>query len=487
MKKKKKKAAAALGFPSLFSSSSSSHRRTIMGLPTATITTPPTQPPPTSSGPDDYIEPELLAKLDALPGSWVAENSLTLENGVDLETYANSRGITSGASDTFLSSPVALEEEPSSWPLSPEASAESRGSQFAPSALPDTADPFVRKQDVVAKMLRTARDYACGNRGPPGQPTPGACTKWDLNASLSDPTHEPAQLGLTYVWGSRNPTPRNRPRSDAGDFCCADKNSQTCFATRGLDCSGMMILVARAAGITLGPGESSKTLKDPETWNRQMPASWGLKMTLLPSSSAIEPGDIVGFNGHVGIAESATRFISATGGSVAQDKVSVEACRRNIVSPRGPRSMPTADFGKPVTAILRMSRVDGKCYDYVCHEEFSCPQSDPSGPCGCRQKGQQCGCSSPFCLVPPMGDGFLEPFCERCVPTGNPPGITGSLDVRCSCPKSPCPWCPNSSFYACITCVTGQFINGQYVPDVDILRCSDGKHVTDTVRTVYCQ
>jgi hypothetical protein len=112
-----------------------------------------------------------------------------------------------------------------------------------------------------------------------------------------------------------------------------------------MDCSGLIGLIAGAAGMTAPNGSDAQ--KVPSNWI--LPSDWQLKMKLVTDGS-IESGDLVGFPGHIGIAESAGTTASAV---VISATGMPGDCQANIKPPRGPRALPIRVFGQ-TTAVLRL-------------------------------------------------------------------------------------------------------------------------------------
>jgi len=259
--------------------------------------------------PEDGLGAEAMQRIDAAPESSLPSDSVVLPNGQSLDAYLAARG---------------LPATPAAAAAAAAAAATVPGPRRQ--ALPPATGPQQRKNDLVALMLSAARDYACARRRQP-------CTKWDYPADPIDPTNKPAQLGLTYVYGGRTPDVRTRPVDGCPQL------------THGMDCSGLIIKIAQAAGLTAPP--SSGPQSDPARW--VIPEDWKLKMKLV-TGGRIESGDLVAWPGHIGIAESSgqtANVISSTG--------LPGQCESNIRAPRGPRSLsiPALGLGQP-TAVLRL-------------------------------------------------------------------------------------------------------------------------------------
>jgi hypothetical protein len=199
-------------------------------------------------------------------------------------------------------------------------------------------DPIAVRDSVVATMLRVAFDYACAR-------FPNPCVKWNFKADPADPVNRPEQKGLAYVYGGRTPAVRVKAKfSDCPELL------------HGLDCSGLVYLVARAAG--LGPPganeASATTLADPANWT--VPDDWGLRLELVKDET-IRSGDILAWPAkaggmrHIGIAWSGNLESTAAAAFAIQASGSPNACAANLT--KGPKSMAIAKIGVPA-AVLRL-------------------------------------------------------------------------------------------------------------------------------------
>ena len=248
-----------------------------------------------------------LEKLDSIPDTDVDPSQIVLPNGMTLSTYAASRGIASGA--------VQPQYE--------------KTQERILDLLPVAQGPEQKKNDVIAKMVLTAQDYACARR------SASPCTKWNFSADTSDPVNKPSQIGLTYVWGGKTPGVRTLP---------ADGCPQMTF---GMDCSGLIYNLANAVGISV-PAGTAATQSVASNWN--IPVAWDLKMSVV-TDGTIQVGDIVSWGNHIGIAETSgtnatASFISSTGGS--------GLCLANIKPPKGPRSLKISAMPSSPSTVLRM-------------------------------------------------------------------------------------------------------------------------------------
>lgn len=197
----------------------------------------------------------------------------------------------------------------------------SKAASLAQDAAASTGTPV---QTAITQMILAAQNYACGR-----QPNP--CTTWNFAAVPTDPINEPAQTGLTYLFGGRTPDVRTLPKDNCPQL------------TYGVDCSGFIYNVAAAAGLSVPIDSTSATQSNPKTWT--VPP--GLFLEVVTDGS-IQTGDILAWPHHIGIANSSSAVISSTG-------VNGE-CAKNIVPPRGPRtlSISSLGLGSPTT-VLRLS------------------------------------------------------------------------------------------------------------------------------------
>ncbi|MGF6601739.1 hypothetical protein P3T23_006490 [Paraburkholderia sp. GAS448] len=266
--------------------------------------------------PTEGLSDATIQQLDQQSESSLAADQLMLPNGMSLESYAVSRGISADLPSQSISALAVAK---------------------ATAALPFAASPDQKKNDVVAKLLLQARLYACGRL------STNRCTTWDYTPDPSNPVIKPGQMGLTYVHGGKTPTVRTLP-----DDGCKQQ-------TYGMDCSGLIANIAASAGITAPAGSVAQS--SASAWS--LPNDWQLKMQLV-TDGTIQSGDLVAWNGHIGIAETSgstdsANVISSTGGTGNSN------CAKNIVPPRGPRSLqakvlsaaPPKGLG-PIVAVLRM-------------------------------------------------------------------------------------------------------------------------------------
>jgi hypothetical protein len=264
-----------------------------------------------SQVPGEGLSEADLDRLDKEPSVKVTPEAVILPNGQTLKDFAASHGYPLGPKST---SP----DGPSKQSVEPQATAPTTG-------------PQEQKNVAVMKMLATAMSYACGR----DEPTP--CTTWDYPEDKSDKDKtQPAQKGLTYVYGGKTPEVRTRPVDGCPEY------------TYGMDCSGLVLKAAAAAGIT-APATSA-TQANPDGWT--LPKDSGLKLTKVTDDS-IQAGDVVLWASHAGIASSSSVVISSTGGS--------GQCATNIKPKKGPRALTIAQLklGKPTTVLRLVAPLSG--------------------------------------------------------------------------------------------------------------------------------
>lgn len=248
--------------------------------------------------PADTLAQATQERIDGQPEASIPDSQVTLPDGQNLYDYLRARGLGVGATGR--------------------------------SSRQQAADPAMKRKDAIAQMMASARDYACGRSDTP-------CTKWDYEKDDTAPDLRPAQKGLAYVYGGKTPLVRTAPLG-------------ACSSTElhGLDCSGLISLVASAAGISAS-GDSA-SLANPSAWN--VPSEWGTKMEVV-TDGTIEAGDIVAWSGHIGIATSGGSdavVISSTGRDGKAN------CLKNRTPPRGPRALRISQLGLGApTQVLRLS------------------------------------------------------------------------------------------------------------------------------------
>jgi hypothetical protein len=246
-----------------------------------------------------------IAWIDAAPERSLPADSVILPNGQSLSAYILARGLPQDPNGGLNGIRSFLD------------------AQAAPT--PPTG-PQQRKNDIVAMMVASARDFACARR-------PVPCTKWNLPADPANPGLRPAQTGLTYIWGGKRPTMRTR----GSDRCR--------YETYGMDCSGLVSRIAEAAGITAPEGSGNQG--NAAQW--KFPEAWQLEMKEV--TDGIQTGDILAWPGHIGIAESSGSGLSV---NVISSTGIPNECEKNIQPPRGPRSLSIAALGLGSPRVLRL-------------------------------------------------------------------------------------------------------------------------------------
>lgn len=255
-----------------------------------------------STPPDAGPSARDLEAIDAAPDAIVDPSKIILPNGQTLEQYNKNNPSASGARNQPLET------------------------------TPPPSGPRKRKNDAVQSMLNEA--IRLSDR-----------SKWvfaaEKDSAGKDDPDKPAQNGLGYVYGSRTVSARTKPNPPGG---CT-------YAAYGVDCSGLMYIIANAAGIALKTSDTSATLADPKNW--PIPSDWRLSLEVV-TDGTIQAGDVVVWSGHIGIAINSDSFISSTGAP--------GDCEKNIKKPRGPRALAFSAWkegGKvsPPSKVLRLVEV----------------------------------------------------------------------------------------------------------------------------------
>lgn len=269
----------------------------------------------------DALASSILENIETIPDSYLSDQEIILPNGKSLHDYAVERGLMSSNKPKISSN----------------------------HSYKTTSSIEEIKNDAIATMLLQARDFACARKNP-------RCTKWDFNGNIEN-ENQPSQKGLTYVYGGKK-NPNSGERSRPVDGCQQE--------TIGMDCSGLIHLIAGKAGLIVPVGTAA-TQSDPKAWN--IPGDWGLDMKPI-TDGIINAGDIITWKGHIGIAESAGNLKDLKSFNVISSTGRPKDCTKNISPPRGPRSLPASVFGTP-TKVLRLS--EDKYY-YMISYNFT---SDP--------------------------------------------------------------------------------------------------------------
>ncbi len=198
----------------------------------------------------------------------------------------------------------------------------------------------LRRKNIIAQMLASA--WALTDR-----------SAWQYSEEGDD---APAQDGLAYSYGSKDPDVRQIPPGGG----CQER-------VHGLDCSGLVRYAATAAGIAL-PLVGSAAQASPATWNAVLPQDWGLRVDDV-TGSAPESGDIIGWAGHIGIIAkdaAGSLIVLQSNGTAAlgcANMCSVE-CEKNRGPSRGPRKMSLASannvFGSQHKLLRLVVEISGK-------------------------------------------------------------------------------------------------------------------------------
>lgn len=294
----------------------------------------------------DNLDEQTLAALTLVPDTRLPDNAVTLPNGYNLYGWLRRYGIRIDPVTGVLG--------------------DTRPRAFA---LPATDDPEQRRQHVIAALIAYARGLACGHA-----PT-NRCVTWDFPAEPSDPASSPAQSGLVYLWGVKTVTSRQSPTQGR---CTAQKMF-------GLDCSGFVSSAAASTGIT-AQGNSTG-LRNADNW--KLPESWGLEMKLVTDGTQ-QTGDIIGFNGHIGIlASPESKLPSGTPGLNLLHSIGrPDLCEGNLGPTRGPIEQSleevikgrTEESGKDPVAILRLAVKTQEACDPACGFNQSCRRSQSCPP-----------------------------------------------------------------------------------------------------------
>jgi hypothetical protein len=233
----------------------------------------------------------------------------------------------------------------------------------------------------------------------------------------------PAQDGLAYSFGSKNPDKRDHPPAS---FCPA--------AVFGLDCSGLIFQLARAAGLAIAQGPSILQA-EATTWNQSL-APYKLRMRSVPFfPNGLESGDIIAWTNkkHIGMyvqLDAGDSGILQSNGHPGGPSCTQPGCPQcpqtcegqcefNRTDKRGPRLMNTnqmiAGWGLP-DVVLRMESVCDACPPHFVLDSTTCA-------CECKVScmfGQQLDPKTCTCQCPP-GETLVSDEVDstrRCCPEG---------------------------------------------------------------------
>lgn len=246
----------------------------------------------------DGLSEELMARLDAAPPSEVTPEQIVFADGQTLAQYRAGLGVPS---------------------VKPGIDAPARAK---------TATEI--KLEAIKKMVHRATELSCKRNKPPC-PDP----KWVYPQDESNPILRPRQSGLAYVFNSKGYEKRAIP---AG--ACQGE-----YELHGLDCSGLMHLVAAAADISIPTGKAVHQ-SDPSVWKM---AGLTTPVMYQVAGGTLEIGDIVYFSGtgHIGVvsmAGASPEFVASNG------RDSKAHCTLNVN--KGPTQTKISYFGTP-SKILR--------------------------------------------------------------------------------------------------------------------------------------
>ena len=258
--------------------------------------------------PDEGMSIQDLERLDSESDADTSPENIILPNGMTLKEYAESQGFNLDQAQTE----------------SPKSAVPASGGPPVGQAQNAMTGPQERKNTAIMKMIAAGKRLACAREATP-------CDIWNYPEDTTDPSKaQPAQNGLTYIYGGKTPSKRTKPVDGCPEY------------TFGVDCSGLIQRIASVAGLDAPSSSSSQA--NPNGW--VVPSDWGLKLDKV-SSGPIQAGDILLWPDHVGIATSASVVISATGNP--------GHCSTNIKPKKGPRALTIAQLGKgSPSGILRL-------------------------------------------------------------------------------------------------------------------------------------
>ncbi len=210
-------------------------------------------------------------------------------------------------------------------------SANLNGEPLLRESSPRVLGPQGRRKKLVVDMVSAA--YRLTNR-----------SQWQFPEEGSN---APAQNGLAYSYGAKDPKIRQKP--PAGN--CTEE-------VHGLDCSGLINQAARAAGVPLvvGPAAYQGTT---EAWDGVLPSAWKVHAEDVLGSE-LESGDIISWGFHIGIlargSDGKLHVLQSNGTSARSCKNACSnECIKNRGPTRGPRSFYFADavtaFGSDYTVV----------------------------------------------------------------------------------------------------------------------------------------
>jgi len=246
-----------------------------------------------AAGTTDTLSSDDLARIDAQPPVILAPDTITFEDGTTLSDYFRRHPLNTSKRANALSAPT--------LPLPPVVEVGQTAADW--------------KRNVIQALVAQAAIYACGRTSIPDNP---ACAdRFWKHAAENPPELRPAQNWTGYVFGSKQLSGRSLPQ----DLCVQQ--------LYGVDCSGMVGLIAADLGITL-KATDSKGQSDPKNWI--LPDAWPLQIekveprngAVAVDLSSIQQGDIVVWKGHVGYATTSGRnalIVSSAGGEVSTNRI----------------------------------------------------------------------------------------------------------------------------------------------------------------------
>lgn len=327
----------------------------------------------------DELPADIAVLADATEKVPVDLGEVTFSEGETLAAYIARRGI-----------------------LAPTAPTEAKTASVRPLRLPlNPSGAEEKRKDVIATMLRAGTMFIDRSQF----------------VRSADPPEGPAQAGLAYSYGSRDPWVRRRP--PAGE-CTAP--------VFGLDCSGLLRAMALHAEIPL-PLSTATMQSDVDLWNRSLPKSWGLRFVRV-TDTTYQAGDIVYWSGgpHIGIVAgngSNPKVIQSNGRSGPAGA----ECDKNLTKARGPN------------AVYMETMTSGKGWfkrspDVVLRLETKCPTSKEEPEWLSCFKACSNECCDPRSAPPRCEGGILRVNCRgECVREERSPADPGPASYcagRCS-------------------------------------------------------
>ncbi|MGA8669010.1 MAG: Ig-like domain repeat protein, partial [Terracidiphilus sp.] len=256
----------------------------------------------------DGLSQAFLNYLDTVPEVPVSPETTTLPDGQNMATFAASQGISTEALLEGLGFPASTPGLGESDAL--------RQHVAAQTAAPTSLSPQEQLDFALTAMVSVAEAFA--NR-----------TRWVYPAGNPASLY-PAQNGhLTYIWGGKTPYSPTLPK----DGCPT--------LTYGMDCSGLIYLVAKAAGVKTVTGQAID-----QTNLANWTAPPGLTIQKVDDGT-MHMGDIILWKDHDGIVATNGEIISSTGGPTQ--------CPQNLK--KGPISYPISALEKGLKSPIEVLRL----------------------------------------------------------------------------------------------------------------------------------